>query len=100
LEINLNGKNQTIRTSYLFLIVFFLILSRASFCQVRSTLNFENCRNFEDSCLITGNQFVNDLKSREFSDLSGLFADKILFRALVPASIETSNAPEEIANTF
>jgi len=88
------------KLKYYILPIFFTILFQSSFCQSSVGVNFDNCDEFKDSCLVIGNKFIDDLKSREFTSMTDLFSENILFRALIPASIETSNNPNEIVSTF
>jgi len=78
-----------------------LILStETSLCQDQKSLKFNDCKNYEDTCLYIGQMFIKDLSEKKFENLAYLFADNILFRALIPSSLVTSNKPSEAASNF
>jgi len=78
-----------------------LILStETSLCQDQKSLKFYDCKNYEDTCLYIGQMFIKDLYEKKFENLAFLFADNILFRALIPSSLVTSIKPSEAASNF
>jgi hypothetical protein len=78
-----------------------LILStETSLCQDQRILKFNDCKNYEDTCLYIGQMFIDNQSEKKFEDLAYLFADNILFRALIPSSLVTSNKPSEAAKNF
>ena len=75
-----------------------LILSSGTArCQDQSSLDFKDCKNFEDTCLVIGEMFIENLYEKKFENLADLFSDEFLFRALIPSSLVTSNKPLEAA---
>lgn len=44
--------------------------------------------------------FIKNVSEKKFEDLAYLFSDSILFRALIPSSLVTSNEPSEVASKF
>jgi len=78
-----------------------LILStETSLCHDQKSLKFNDCKNYEDTCLYIGQMFIKNLYEKKFENLAFLFADNILFRALIPSSLVTSNKPSEAAINF
>lgn len=71
-----------------------------SYCQDQKSLNFNDCKNYEDTCLYIGQLFKDNLSEKKFENLADLFANNILFRALIPSSLVTSNKPSEAAKNF
>lgn len=80
------------------LILFFAVMSNISFGQKSNNLSFSNCQNYSDSCIYIGNVFIKDLTDKKFGNLADLFSENILFRALIPSSLVTSNNPNETAS--
>lgn len=96
--INKNSFNFVI--SRFFLVSFLLISNVPSYCQDTRNLEFINCENFEDSCILIGNKFIDNLSEKQFNNLAHLFSENILFRALIPSSLRTSNNPNQTASTI
>jgi hypothetical protein len=66
----------------------------------QKNLTFTNCSNYKDSCIFIGDTFIKKLANKDFDNLPTLFSDNIFFRALIPASLRTSNKSTETAKTF
>jgi len=71
-----------------------------SLCQNSQSLKFDDCKNYEDSCLLIGNKFIKNLSEQEFDKLARLFSGDVFFRALIPSCLETSDKPSEVVKTF
>ncbi len=95
----------TMKKSYLkTVIVLFLLFCTygiiAQNVHEQKNISFPNCLNYKDSCIYIGNIFIQKISDKKFEDLESFFSDNILFRALTPPSIITSNNPTEVANTL
>lgn len=75
-----------------------IISTETSLCQDQKSLKFNDCKSYEDTCLFIGKMFIKNLSEKKFENLAYLFSDNILFRALIPSSIVTSNKPSATAN--
>jgi hypothetical protein len=71
-----------------------------SYSQSSKGTEFNECTNYEDSCIYIGNTFIKHISERNFEYLSYLFSDNILFRALNPYGLVTLNNPYETAHKF
>lgn len=71
-----------------------------SFCQSQIDIKFDDCKTYEDSCLQVGNIFIDDLSEKKFEELALIFSDSILFRALLPPALVTSDNSIEAADFF
>jgi hypothetical protein len=80
------------------MIIFFAVMSEISFGQNSKSLSFSSCQNYSDSCIYIGNMFIKELTEKKFDNLADLFSENILFRALIPSSLVTSNNPHETAS--
>jgi hypothetical protein len=80
----------------------FLIISfgtpKDSFGQ--QEIEFNECITYQDSSLYLGNLFIEKMVNKEFEEIQSLLSNRILFRALIPSSLVTSNDPVEVANRF
>jgi hypothetical protein len=80
-------------------IVSLMILSTgATNCQDANNLTFNDCKNYEDSCMFIGKSFIKYLSDQNFEGLIQLFSDDIFFRALIPSSIVTLNDSHKTAD--
>lgn len=85
---------------FIALIAFVVLFSSKSRGQETRKLEFINCINYEDSCILIGNKFIDNLTEKKFDNLAYLFSENILFRALIPSSLRTSNNPNQAASTI
>ena len=84
---------------FCFSMVFTLIISiGTSYCQDQNNLTFNDCKNYEDTCLFIGEMFIKNLSEQKFENLVYLFSDNIMFRALIPSSVVTLNKPDKTAD--
>ena len=77
-----------------------IISTGTSLCQDQKSLKFNDCKNYEDTCLFIGKMFIKNLSEKKFENLAYLFSENILFRALIPSRLVTSNKPFEAASNF
>jgi len=85
---------------YLAMVTALIISTGTSLCQDQKNLKFNDCKSYEDTCLFIGKIFIKNLSEKKFENLTYLFSDNILFRALIPSSLVTSNKPVEAASNF
>ncbi len=77
-----------------------IISTGTSLCQDQKSLKFNDCKNYEDTCLFIGKMFIKNLSEKKFENLAYLFSENILFRALIPSSLVTTNKPFKAASNF
>jgi len=100
--IKLENENSIIRSIVVYLVMGTALIfsTETSLCQDQRILKINDCENYEDTCLYIGQMFIDNLSEKKFENLAYLFADNILFRALIPSSLVTSNQPSEAAKNF
>lgn len=94
-----NISSRTVCTIYTFFFLLIIGISiKTSYSQQK--IQFNGCETYQDSSIFLGNLFLKKMKNKQFEEIQYLLSDRILFRALIPSSLVTSNDPVEIAKRF